>query len=76
MLRYFSSGSSVAFSGSYLITKFLKFKKMVKIEEEEKKIYMHVCFKFLIWEKNIEMYAGPPKIAQELFFWSYGLRVC
>ena len=22
------------------------------------------------------MYAGPPKIAQELFFWSYGLRVC
>ena len=32
--------------------------------------------KKIISEKNIEMYAGPPKIEQELFFWSYGLRVC
>ena len=30
---------------------------------------------FLMSEKNIYMYAGPPKIAQELFFWSDHLRV-
>ena len=33
-------------------------------------------FKLLISEKNVSMYAGPPKIAQELFFWGYHLRVC
>ena len=38
----------------------------------KKNIKKH-CFKFLISEKNIEMYAGDPKFAQELFFWSYHL---
>ena len=67
MLGYFSSGSSVDFSGLNLITKFLKIQKHCKKKN---------AFKFLISEKNIEMYAGPPKIAHALFFGSYGLRVC
>ena len=61
MLGYFSSGSLVAFC-----------KNCKKTKNQKKKKY---AFKFLISKKNIEMYAGPPKIAQELFFWSYGLRV-
>mgnify|MGYP000654312968 CR=1 FL=1 len=51
------------------IEQLIKLKKIVKKKKKN-------AFKFLISEKNIEMYAGPPKIAQELFFWSYGLRVC
>ena len=32
--------------------------------------------KFGIFHFRFFMYAGAPKIAQELFFWSYHLRVC
>ena len=32
--------------------------------------------KKIILRKNIYMYAGAPKFAQEFFFWSYHLRVC
>ena len=38
---------------------------------QKKKKLVH---KFLILEKNVFMYAGAPKIAQELFFWGYHLR--
>ena len=76
MLGYFSSGSSVAFSGLNLVTKFLKIQKNCKNSKKIKIKKIKNAFKFLISEKNIEMYAGPPKITQELFFWSYGLRVC
>ena len=61
----------VAFSGLNLATKFSKIQKSCKNQKKKKN-----AFKFLISEKNIYMYAGPPKIAQELFFLSHPLRVC
>ena len=45
---------------------------MVKIAKTKKL----KCFKKKLSRKNIEMYAGGPKFAQEIFFWSYHLRVC
>ena len=31
---------------------------------------------FYFQKRNVSMYAGAHKIAQELFFWGYHLRVC
>jgi hypothetical protein len=74
MLGGFSFGSSVAFSWLNLITKFLKIQKNCKNPKKKEKKKKN-AFKFLISEKNIEMYAGPPKIAQEIFVGSDQRRV-
>ena len=53
------------------------FEEEKKLENSNNKKNIYICNIFLFFnsEKNILMYAGAPKIAQELFFWSYHLWV-
>ena len=49
---------------------------MSKIQKNLKKNKDKNSFWIFILRKNINIHAGAPKFAQELFFWSYRLRVC